>query len=64
MGTTLIPKDEVRPPFGGWRYVCNSPSCKGKMRWFEPTTGVEASIFGRYIILRCKTCGTCGVTDA
>lgn len=52
MGRTLIPQEELRGSVP--RLVC--PVCN-KHRYWTIESGLEASILGRYIVVKCKTCG-------
>lgn len=48
---TIIPKEELRLPLP--RMYC--PYCE-KYRYWDPASGVEGSIFGRYMLCQCRTC--------
>jgi len=48
---TIVPKEEVRLPTG---LVC--PRCE-RVRRFTPLTGIQTSMFGRFVVVACNTCG-------
>lgn len=57
----LCTKDQVRLPTG---LRCESETCKGRVRRQEALTGITPSVFGRYVIVKCRTCGNLGRVEA
>ena len=52
MGRILIPLEELRGPVP--RMVC--PYCD-KFRYWDMTSGLMATFAGRFITIKCRTCG-------